>query len=289
MSLLRKKPPASQADRLAAWRLASIPGRDHGSEVRDLLTELGLEPERRGDVWFATVGSRLVFLKWHRDVRVLAGFAGLDDTHDPRGLANLLRRNLDPGLVWFALDDAGEDSLGARFNLPMDAFDRDAALLGLETLARLLGDEHVAERARALRARPAGEMEEQAADERTRAALAAGLATAGLHAAQRDSVWEIDVERGVVQAIPRDTGESVLFMHELDYAAGTDDVQMLRWLLAASDWSGARIGLAPLPGGEGGFAACSVAATDLQPQAVAWGVEQILRVADAYDEATGLA
>src|SRR5215208_849029 len=159
MSLLRKKPPASQAERLAAWRLASIASHDHGSEIGDLLTALGLEPERKGDVWFATVGPRLVFFKWHRDVRVLAGFAGLDDTQEPRGLTNLLPRNLDPGLVWFALDDPGEDSLGVRFNLPMDAFDRDAALLGLETLARLVGDDDVAEGARTSRARPAGEME----------------------------------------------------------------------------------------------------------------------------------
>ena len=45
---------------------------------------------------------------------------------------------------------------------------------------------------------------------------------------------------------------------------------MLRWLLVASDWSGARLGLAELPGGDGAFAACAVPALDLQPQAVAF-------------------
>jgi hypothetical protein len=288
MSLFRKK-RESQADRLAAWRLGSIPSRDHTVEIGDLLRELGLDAERERDVWFSTVGARLLFARWLDEDRVLAGFTTLDDTNDPRELTDLLRRNLDPWLVWFALDDADDDSLGARFKLPLDGFDRDAALLAIETAAGLVGDDAVAGRARELRAPAAGEMAEQAADERTRTALLAGLEAAGLESAERDGVWEIEVERGIVQAIPRDTGESVLFMHELAYDEGTDHVDMLRWLLVASDWSGARIGLAPLPGGEGAFAACSVAAADLQPQAVAWGVEQVLRVADEYDDKTGRA
>jgi len=100
---------------------------------------------------------------------------------------------------------------------------------------------------------------------------------------------EVQVERGVVQAIPRDNGESVMFMHELEYGDGTEHVPMLRWMLETSDWCGARLGLAPLPGGEGAFAACVVSAGDLQPQAAAWGVEQVLRLADAYDKGTGRA
>jgi hypothetical protein len=286
MSLFRRK-PASQSDRLAAWRLDSIPSRDFDAELRDLLAELGLDPERERDAWVPSVGGRPLFLYWIDEDRVLSGFVGLDDTRDPGELTELLRRNLDPWLVWFALGDAGEDSLGARFKLPLDGFDRGAALLAVETSAGLVGDDAVAARARELRAPQGGEMAEQAAAAGAREALVAGLAAAGLDATERDGTWEIDVDRGAVQAIPRDTGESVLFMHELDYDAGTDDVDMLRWLLVASDWSGARLGLAPLPGGEGAFAACSVAAADLQPHAVAWGVEQVLRVADDYDLKTG--
>jgi hypothetical protein len=288
MSLFRKK-PKSQAERLAEGRLSSIPRRDFSSELDDLIAELGLEPERKDDVWFPTVGSRLLFLKWIDDDRVLAGFIELEDTRDPAKLTELLRRNLDPWLVWFALDDDATASLGARFKLPLDTFDRGAVLLAVETIAGLVDDDAVAGRARELRGGPAGEPAEQAADARTREALAAGLEAAGLTATERDGVWEIEVERGVVQAIPRDTGESVLFLHELTYTWGTDDVDMLRWLLVASDWSGARLGLAPLPGGEGGFAACSVPAADLQPQAVAWGVEQVLRLAGDYDANTGQA
>ena len=132
-------------------------------------------------------------------------------------------------------------------------------------------------------------MEEQEANARTREALSAALQTLELSATERDGVWEVETSRGTVQAIPRDTGESVLFMHELTYEEGTENVPMLRWLLVASDWSGARLGLAELPGGDGAFAACAVPALDLQPQAVAFGLEQVLRLADDYDVKTGRA
>ena len=103
-------------------------------------------------------------------------------------------------------------------------------------------------------------------------------------------MWEVEVERGIVQAIPRDTGESVLFMHELAYDEGTEDVPMLRWLLVRERLVRAPGSASPpLPGGDGAFAACAVPALDLQPQAVAWGVEQVLRLADDYDVKTGRA
>jgi len=287
MSLFRKK-PKSQADRLAAFRLDSIPSREFDSELGDLLAEFDLEVRRERGGFIPTVGGRLLFLFWHDGDRVLNGWTELDDTRDAAELTALLRRNLDPWPLWFALD-ADEESLGARFRLPLDAFDRGAVLLAIETAAGLLGDDAVAERARGLRDAPAGEMEEQEANARTREALSAALATLELSATERDGVWEVETERGTVQAIPRDTGESVLFMHELTYEEGTDDVPMLRWLLVASDWSGARLGLADLPGGDGAFAACAVPALDLQPQAVAFAVEQVLRLADDYDVKTGRA
>jgi hypothetical protein len=287
MSLFRKQRELSQAERLAAWRLDAIPSREFGTELGNLLAELDVDAQRERKGWvLQTAGDGLLFLGWIDEDRVLSGYAGLDDTHDAGELTALLRRNLDPWVVWFALD-AGDDALGVRFKLPLDGFDRGAVLLALETTAGLVGDDTLAARARALRAAPAGEMAEQEAHGRTSAALAAGLEAAGLGAHERDGIVEIEVERGVVQAIPRDTGESVLFMHELRYGDGTGDPAVLRWLLMCSDWSGARLGLAPLPGGEGAFAACSVAAADLQPQAVAWAVEQVLRLADDYDVKAG--
>jgi hypothetical protein len=287
MSLFRKKREPSQAERLAAWRLDSIPSRDFSTEVDALLAELDLDAQRERNGWVVhTAGDGLLFFGWIDEDRVLSGYAGLDDTHDPGELTALLRRNLDPWLVWFALDE-GDDALGVRFKLPLDGFDRGAVLLALDTTGGLIGDDALATRARELRDPPAGEMAEQAAYALTRSALAAGLEAAGLSAQERDGIWEVEVERGVVQAIPRDTGESVLFMHELRFDDGTSDPAVLRWMLMCSDWSGARLGLAPLPGGEGAFAASSVAAADLQPQAVAWGVEQVLRLADDYDVKAG--
>jgi hypothetical protein len=281
MPLFRKK-PQSQAQRLAASRLGAIPKRDFTAEIGAVVSELGVEAEQHRDAWVATIGSQLVFLKWIDADRVLSCYVGLEDTRDAAQLTDLLQRNLDPVLAWVALDD--DDSLGARFKLPLDGFDREGALLGLQAVAGLVGDEAVAERARELRGGPRGEMQEQEAAGRTRDALAAGFEAADLPATERDGIWEVETERGTVQAIPRDTGESVLFMHELRYEWGTDNVDMLRWLLIVSDLSGARVGLAPLPGGEGAFAACAVPAHDLQPQAVSWGVEQVLFLAAEYDD-----
>src|SRR3954449_1162987 len=170
MSLFRKK-PASQSDRLAAFRLDSIPSRDHDSELGDLLAELELDVQRERGAFIATVSGRPLFLFWNDDDRVLSGWTALDDSRDAAELTTLLRRNLDPWPIWFALRDAEEDSLGARFRLPLDAFERPAALLGLERAAGLLGDDALAQRARDLRDPPAGEMEEQNANARTREAL----------------------------------------------------------------------------------------------------------------------
>jgi hypothetical protein len=288
MSLFRRK-PKSQGERLGAWRLDGIPSRDFDAEIDALLAELDAPVERDPRGWSLTVAGGPLLVNWLDEDRVFTGLAFVDDTHDAGALTELLRRNLDPRLVWHALGDAKEDSMALRFKVPFDGFDRAAALLVLETAAAQLGDEAVADRARELRGGPAGEMEEQQADARTREALEAGLGAAGLAFGEADSRLGIEVERGVVHAIPRDTGESVLFMHELDYGDGTEHVPLLRWMLETSDWCGARLGLAPLPGGEGAFAACAVPAVDLQPQAVAWGVEQVVRLADMYDEKTGRA
>jgi hypothetical protein len=281
MSLFRKK-PQSQADRLAAFRLESLPGRDFSPELGDLLAELELDAQQERGAFIAEVGGRHLFLFWNDDDRVLSGWTELDDTSDAAELTGLLRRNLDPWPLWFAL---GDDALGARFKLP--GFDRAAALLGIEAAAGLLGDDALVDRARGLRGGPAGEMEEQEANARTREALSAAFGTLELSATEEDGVYAVESHRGTVQAIPRDTGESVLFMHELAYDGG--DVDMLRWLLVASDWSGARLGLADLPGGDSAFAACAVPALDLEPQAVAYGIEQVLRLADDYDVKTGRA
>ena len=125
---------------------------------------------------------------------------------------------------------------------------------------------------------------------RTRTPRAAGAVQAALEAVgltaeapRRPGVWRIAVDEGVVEAVLRDTGESLLLMRELEYAGGEDDVEALRWLLLASDWGSARMGLASLPGGPGLFSVCAVPAASLEPQALAWGVGEVLQLSDEYD------
>ena len=43
------------------------------------------------------------------------------------------------------------------------------------------------------------------------------------------------------------------------------------------------MGLASLPGGPGLFAVCAVPAATLEPQALAWGVGEVLQLSDEYD------
>jgi hypothetical protein len=100
---------------------------------------------------------------------------------------------------------------------------------------------------------------------------------------ERPGIWSVSTDRGTVEAILRDTGESLMLMHELEYSRGEDDLETLRWLLGASDWGSARLGLAPLPGGPGLFSACAVPAHALEPQALAWGIGEVLLLAGEYD------
>lgn len=287
MPLFRRK-GRSQADRLAAWRLERIEGPSgFDGPLGELLDDLELPAERERRGWLVPIdGSRLA-ISWIDEDRVLSGWVPVQAGQSPVELAELLRRNLDPWLVWFSDPEAeGPGSVGARFKLPLDGFDRGAVLLALESIAGLLGDDELATRIRRVRVPAGGEMVEQADAARVRQALGAGLAAVELPAGEdpeRERVWSIEVERGAVEAVVRDTGESVLFLHQLKYTAGEGDAAVLRWLLQASDWSGARLGLTSLPGGPGLFAACSIAASALEPQALAWAVEQVLRVSDDYD------
>jgi hypothetical protein len=113
----------------------------------------------------------------------------------------------------------------------------------------------------------------------------AALDTIGLSAEEdpeRPGVWTIAGREGAVEAVLRDTGESLLLMRALEYAGG-DGVEALRWLLLASDWGSARMGMAMLPGGPGLFSVCAVPAASLEPQALAWGVAEVLQLSDEYD------
>jgi hypothetical protein len=276
MPLFRKKSQnQSQAAGLASWR----------SEMGPLLDELdaGASEEQQG--WVVEVGGGRLFMTPIENGSVLSGYLEAEDTRDPGELAELLRRNLEPRLTWASLGDAKDGPLGIRFAIPLDGFDRDAVLLALEAL----GDATLSTRAREARGPARGEQAEQTADAQATERVDTALQTAGLPAERgdRSGTWRFNADRGTIEAVLRDTGESLLLMHELEYAAGDDNPEVLRWLLLASDWGSARLGLASLPGGPGLFAACAVPAHALQPHALSWAQAQVLQLARDYDEHAG--
>ena len=287
MPIFRKK-SQSQAERLASWRSDTLRAGERADDgLAPLLEELGADASEQRRGWVVQLSGGPLFIATIDDGTTLSGWSPIEDSHDAGALARLLQRNLDPRLVWTSLSD---DELGARFAVPLDGFDHGAVLLALETMAATLGDEPLAARARDAREPARGEAAEQEANARAADAVTAALDTLGLpYEADpgRSGVWQVTVERGVVDAVLRDTGESLFLMHELEYAGGDDNVEVLRWLLLASDWCSARLGLAPLPGGPGLFAACAVPVGGPEPQALAWGVEQILRLSEDYDERAG--
>jgi hypothetical protein len=284
MPLFRKK-SQSQARRLASWRSEALSGRAADDGLGPLLEELGARASREKQGWAVEVGGGRLFVTTIERGSVLSGYLQVEDTHDPGALATLLQRNLEPRLTWAALGDAHDGPLGVRFALPLDGFDRHAVLLALEAL----GDDDLSSRAREARDRPRGEAAEQQAHARAAEATAGALDAVRLPAEPGDKPgsWRIAADRGPIEAVLRDTGESLLLMHQLEYAAGDDNPEVLRWLLLASDWGSARLGLAPLPGGPGLFAACAIPAHALEPQALAWAVSQVVALGDDYDERAG--
>jgi hypothetical protein len=276
MPLFRKKNQSqSQAAGLAPWR----------SELGPLLDELGVSASEEDRGWVAEVGGGRLFMTPIEDGAVLSGYLELEDTQDPGELAALLRRNLEPRLTWNSLGDAKSGPLGLRFAVPLDGFDRDAVLLALEAL----GDDTLSARARALRDPARGEHAEQAADAEATERVETALETAGLptEPGDKQGTWRLNADSGPLDAVLRDTGESILLMQQLEYGAGDDNPEVLRWLLLASDWGSARLGLASLPGGPGLFAACAIPAHAIQPRALSWASSQVLRLADDYDEHAG--
>jgi hypothetical protein len=290
MPLFRKK-SRGQAERLAAWRSESLQRGGVADEgLGALLEELGarFSEHRKGRA--VEVGGGRLFVGTIDNGTTLSGWAPFAATQDRADLAGLLERNLDPVLVWTSRSNVGDDDeLGARFAVPLDGFERGAVLLALETMAASLGDEALAGRAREAREPPRGEAAEQQANARAAEAIRVALDAVGLpadDAAERPGIWHVTTDRGVVEAILRDTGESLLLMHELEHLGDEADVEVLLWLLGACDWGSARLGLTSLPGGPGLFSTCAVPAHALEPQALAWGVGQVLLLADEYDRMT---
>ena len=182
MPLFRKK-RQSQARRMASWRSEALSGAHAADGVGALLDELGATASEERTGWVVEAGAGRLFIATIDDGTTLSGWSPLDATHDASALLALLRRNLEPGLVWTCRSDAGgSDELGARFAVPLDGFDRGAVLLALEAMAGALGDEALTTRARELREPPRGEADEQAANARAGRAVRAALDAVGLSA-----------------------------------------------------------------------------------------------------------
>jgi hypothetical protein len=287
MPLFPKK-SQSQAERLASWRSGALQrGGAADDGLRPLLEEIGAGFTEQPEGLVVEVGPGRLFVGAIDDGSTLSGWAPFAPMDGRADLRALLARNLDPILVWTSRSDVGGvDELGARFAVPLDGFERGAVLLALETMAGSLGDAALAGRARDARGGPRGEAEEQVANARAAEAVRVALDAVGLPAEdepERPGVWHVTVDRGGVEAILRDTGEGLLLMHELEYARGEDDPEVLGWLLKACDWGSARLGMVSLPGGPGLFSACAVPAHALEPQALAWAMGEVLLLADEYD------
>src|SRR3954471_17977764 len=211
----------------------------------DVLAELGIDASRESRGWVAPVGVTQLFMTWIDKGRVLSGYAPLPDADTPPELRELLERNLEPRLIWFSRGGTDEGGgLGARFALPLEPFDPAAVRLALTALAGAVGDDDLA--ARAAQA-SGGEAAEQAAESDARERVEGALRRLTLNPrrdVERDGAWQAEVRGRAIDAVLRDTGESLLLMHQLEYAAGDDDPEILRWLLRASDWGSARLGLA---------------------------------------------
>jgi hypothetical protein len=287
MPLFRKK-SQSQAERLASWRSGALQRGGAADEgLGALLGEIGAGFTEQPEGLVVDVGAGQLFIGTIDDGSTLSGWAPFAPTDGGADLRGLLSRNLDPVLVWTSRSDVGGvDELGARFAVPLDGFERGSVLLALETMAASLGDEALAGRARDARQGPRGEAEEQQANARAAEAVRVALDAVGLpaeHDPESSGVWRVTVDRGGVEAVLRDTGESLLLMHELEYSRGEDDIEVLGWLLRACDWGSARLGMVSLPGGPGLFSACAIPAHALEPQALAWGVGEVLLLGDEYD------
>ncbi len=284
MPLFRRR---TQADRLARARRPAGT-REVEAGLTTLLDELAIPARREADGWVVDLEDATLLCRWLEDVGVLGGLVEVGVGDEP---AELLRRNLDPVLPSSALGSEEEpDSAGLWFALPLTVFERDAVLLALEGMAGLTGAEALGGRLRRARVAPGGgEQAEQAAEARARAAFTDALAELGLPAAERHDTpgaWRVEVDRGIVEAVLRDAGDVLLLMHELEYDGGDEDPDVLRWLLEISDTTGARLGLVPLAGEPALFAAAALPAPGLGTDAVAWGFEQVLRLAEYYDRST---
>src|SRR4051812_16410358 len=281
MPLFRKR--TTQADELARRRRPSLGRKELDEAVRGVVDEAGLPARRLKSAWMVEFDSevRIALQPFHRE-GVVAGVMIVGQTHGAEHLRELLELNLEHRLSYFT-GSTGPPELDARIRIPVDPFDREGLLLGLQSLAELLdslGDEDTGElvaRIRGARRPPAGAPEP---------AFRSALEALGLPASQRaDDVWRIDTSRGPLDVVLHPEGETWMLLQPLHFPYDRDDERLLRWLLDASGSRGARLGLRDEPDGLSVFTATVLPAGGLNASSLAYGVEQVLRSNEGSEDA----
>jgi hypothetical protein len=274
MPLFRKR--RTQADELARRRHPSLGPKELEQAVRGVVDEAGLTVRPLKSAWMVEFDSdvHIALQPFHRE-GVVAGVMIVGETHGAAHIRELLEVNLEHRLSYFT-GSTGPPELDARVRIPVDPFDRDGLLLGLQSLAELLDalvDEDMSElvaRIRGARRPPAGGPEP---------ALRSALEELGLPATQRaDDVWRIETSRGPLDAMLHPEGETWMLLAPLAFPYDRDDERLLRWLLDASGSRGARLGLRDEPDGLSVFTAIVLPAGGLNASSLAYGVEQVLRL-----------
>jgi hypothetical protein len=275
MPLFRKR-TSTQADELARLRRPSVGRKELDQAVRSVVDEAGLPARRLKTAWMVEFDAdvHIALQPFHRE-GVVAGVMLVGETHGAEHMRELLTLNLEHRLSYFT-GSTGPPELDARIRIPVDPFDREGLLLGLQSLAELLDaliDEDMGDlvaRINDVRRPPATAPEP---------ALRSALEELGMPAAQRaDDVWRIDTTRGPLDVVLHPEGETWMLLQPLDFPYERDDERLLRWLLDASGSRGARLGLDDAPDGLSVFTTTVLPAGGMNTSALAYGVEQVLRL-----------
>jgi len=297
-----RKTPAKRFERARKEHRERRPG---GAAALDkLLVELGLVKAGWGNAqWELELGRQQVILGCGEDGALHAAVPFGKDLDSSEEALDLLGRNLAPQLPWFVRtwwsergSDNREWSLGATLSVPFDGFDRATALLALEQLAAVAeaagrAEPEVRDGLRRARLPHGGELAGQAAHasarEAVRAALEALDVPAGEEAA-RPGTWRLSVDDEVVELVLGDTGESLMLLRDLPLFEGPADLAMARYLLGLGDFWGARIGFAEAAGEPVPQACAVVPAVALGAADLAYGLQEVLTLAEAYEADTPL-
>ena len=276
MPLFRKR---TQADELARRRRPSLGRKELSEAVRGVVDEAGLPANRLKDAWAVEFDTDVhIALRPLADDGIVAGAMLLGKTHGVEHILELLDVNLQHRLSYFT-GSTGPPELDARIRIPVDPFDREGLLLGLQALAELL-DALVDDDMSSLVARIRDARGPLPGPDAARIAMQGALEALDLPADE----GRIETSRGPLEAVLHESGETWMLLQPLEFPFRSDDERHLRWLLDASGARGARIGLHNTPEGLGVFTTIVLPASGLSPSSLAYGVEQMIRLGDECDE-----